>query len=541
MSAVTALPERLRARVLPLPLPLSRVALGLLGLVVVSIMLRSRAIHGRFWIDEGISTGISSHPFADIPGLLRQDGSPPLYYLLLHVWMRVAGSGEADTHALSLGFALLSIPTAFVLGRELFGTRAAWGSAALAATNPFLTYYAQETRMYALVAWLSMVVAGSFALAFVRRRRGWVPVFAAAQAALIYAHNWGFFIAAGTAAALGLCLWLADDRRALLRDAALAYGGIALLFAPWVPTLLFQAGHTGAPWSARPDLNALVSGLVVVSGGPTTALALGLVGGAGLVSLAGGWHGVGPAGPKGREAARDAAVLAAVLAVALLVAWLASQMSPAWSHRYFAIFVGPLLLLAGGALTSAGRLGVVTLLVVALFWLHPRTGELNNKSDAHRIAFLVGDSLAPGDLIISTHPEQAPVLHYYLPDPSLRWATSLGPVRDPAIMDWRDALDRLQDARPKATLRALLRDTKRDTTIVLMLPILRTARWTAPWTALVKKRSLQWEKAMNSDPRLVRIGQMPHLSHQHLPRGVRAVLYRVRNPPVRASRAPGSR
>jgi hypothetical protein len=74
-----------------------------------------------------------------------------------------------------------------------------------------------------------------------------------------------------------------------------------------------------------------------------------------------------------------------------------------------------------------------------------------------------------------------------------------------------------------------------------MLPILRTARWTAPWTALVKKRSLQWEKAMNSDPRLVRIGQVPHLSHQRLPRGVRAVLYRVRNPPVRASRAPGSR
>jgi mannosyltransferase len=538
MSTVTAPLERLRARVVPLTLSL--IGLGLLGLLVVSVWLRTRGIHGRFWIDEGISTGISSHPFADIPGLLRQDGSPPLYYLLLHVWMKIVGSGEAETHALSLGFALLCIPTAFVLGRELFGTRAAWGSAALAATNPFLTYYAQETRMYALVAWLSMVVAGSFALAFVRRRRGWVPVFAVAQAGLLYAHNWGFFIAAGTVAALGICLWLGDDTRALLRDAALAYGGIALLFAAWVPTLLFQAGHTGAPWSDHPELNGLISGLVVVSGGPTTALALALVGGAGLVSLAAGWHGVGPAGPKGREAARDAAVLAAVLAVGLLVAWLASQVSPAWSHRYFAIFVGPLLLLAGGALTSAGRLGVVTLVVVALFWLHPRTVELNNKSDVHRVAVLMGDSLAPGDLIISTHPEQVPVLHYYLPDPTLRWATSMGPVRDPAVMDWRDALDRLKDARPKATLRALLRDTRRDTTIVLMQPILRTARWGAPWTALVKKRSLQWEKAMNSSPHLVRIGQVPHLSHQRLPRGVRAVLYRVTSPQEPASRAPGS-
>ena len=535
MSVVPAPRERLLARVVPVTLP--RIAAGLFGLVVVSIALRSRAIHGRFWIDEGISTGIASHPFAHIPGLLREDGSPPLYYLLLHVWMRVVGSGEAETHALSLGFALLTIPTAFVLGRELFGTRAAWGSAALSATNPFLTYYAQETRMYALVVWLSMLVAGSFALAFVRRRRRWVPVFALSQAALLYAHNWGFFIAIGTVAALGLCLRLADDRRALMRDAALGYGGVALLFVAWIPTLLFQAAHTGAPWSTRPGINGLVSGLVVISGGATTALALALVGGAGLAALAAGWNGVGPAGPKGREAARDAAVLAAVLAVALVAAWVASQVSPAWSNRYFAVFVGPLLLLAGGALTSAGRLGAITLIVVALFWLHPRTHELNNKSDVHRVSVLVHDSLVPGDLIISTHPEQVPVLHYYLPDPGLRWATSMGPVRDPAVMDWRDALDRLKDARPKATLSRLLRDVKPDTTVVLMQPILRTARWGAPWTKLVKKRSLQWEKAMNSNPRLVRIGQLPHLAHQRLPRGVRAVFYRVRG---RAAPARGS-
>ena len=43
-----------------------------------------RRIHARFWIDEGLSVGIASHPLVDIPGVLRQDGSPPLYYLLLN-------------------------------------------------------------------------------------------------------------------------------------------------------------------------------------------------------------------------------------------------------------------------------------------------------------------------------------------------------------------------------------------------------------------------------------------------------------------------
>jgi uncharacterized membrane protein len=69
--------------------------------------------------------------------------------------MSVFGSGEADTHALSVAFAILTVPAAWLGARALFGDRAAWIAALLAAINPFLTYYAQETRMYALVALLS--------------------------------------------------------------------------------------------------------------------------------------------------------------------------------------------------------------------------------------------------------------------------------------------------------------------------------------------------------------------------------------------------
>ena len=110
-----------------MPLSRARVAAGLLGLLVVSYLLRSTAIHGRYWIDEGLSVGIASFPLDEIPGALRQDGSPPLYYLLLHVWIDViGGNGEARTHALSLGFALLAIPVAYALARQLFSERAGW-------------------------------------------------------------------------------------------------------------------------------------------------------------------------------------------------------------------------------------------------------------------------------------------------------------------------------------------------------------------------------------------------------------------------------
>src|SRR3712207_7245174 len=74
-------------------------------LILLSLIVRTRALDAPFWIDEALSVGISSQPLSELPALLRQDGSPPLYYALLHGWIAVAGSSEVATHALSLVFA----------------------------------------------------------------------------------------------------------------------------------------------------------------------------------------------------------------------------------------------------------------------------------------------------------------------------------------------------------------------------------------------------------------------------------------------------
>ena len=53
------------------------------------------------------------------------------------------------------------------------------------------------------------------------------------------------------------------DREALAdfaaRDVtAIGFGLVGLLYLPWLPTLLYQAGHTGAPWLNSPRLGAPV-------------------------------------------------------------------------------------------------------------------------------------------------------------------------------------------------------------------------------------------------------------------------------------------
>ena len=66
------------------------------------------------------------------------------------------------------------------------------------------------------------------------------------------------------------------------------------------------------------------------------------------------------------------------------------------------------------------------------------------------VAEAIAPSLHPGDLVVSTQPEQIPVLHYYLPD-GLRYATLWGPVDDLGVTDWRDGVAHLRGTNAEAT------------------------------------------------------------------------------------------
>ena len=164
-------------------MPPVAIAAALALATAASLALRTGTLDTGYWIDEAISVGIASRDLADIPQALRQDGSPPLYYLLLHEWMGLVGTGEAATRSLSLIFAGLAVPVSWWAGAAIFDRRVGTLAAALAAGCPFLTYYAQETRMYSLVGLLSVLATASFLLAFVHGRRRHLPLLGAVDRA----------------------------------------------------------------------------------------------------------------------------------------------------------------------------------------------------------------------------------------------------------------------------------------------------------------------------------------------------------------------
>jgi hypothetical protein len=461
------------------------VLLPLAALVGISASLRARGLGESLWIDEGISAGIASHGLGELPGLLRLDGSPPLYYALLHGWMEVAGSGDAVLRVPSLLFALLTVPAALWLGRSLFGTRAGWLCAVLAALSPFLARYAAEARMYALVGLLSTLAAGAFLHAYVHGRRRHVASFAALLTALLYTHYWALFFALGAAAALAVLLVEAEPgaRRRLAADGALGLLLPLALFAPWAPTLAFQVEHTGAPWSNPPPPAALAGAVALAA----AAAVLPLLG-------------------QGREERRALRATAVLAAVALGSAWAATTVEPGWASRYLAVLAGPFLLPAAAALARAGASGLALAAGVLVLWAFD--GGPADKSNVEEASAGIGAALRPGDLVVSTQPEQVPVLAHYLP-PGLRYATPLGPVPDPRVMDWRGALDRLERARAEE-LEPLLARLPPGARIALVRPAVGdAARWRAPWTRAVLGHAARWEAALRAHPGLAPLGTSP--------------------------------
>ncbi|MGC8780392.1 MAG: glycosyltransferase family 39 protein [Anaerolineae bacterium] len=104
------------------------------------------------WLDEAFSVWLAQHPLGEmLAWIARIDQHPPLYYVLLHFWIRLVGDGPAAVRLLSALLSTLTIPAVFLLGRRLLGPRGGLLAALILALSPFHVRFAQETRMYALL------------------------------------------------------------------------------------------------------------------------------------------------------------------------------------------------------------------------------------------------------------------------------------------------------------------------------------------------------------------------------------------------------
>jgi mannosyltransferase len=339
--------------VAPVPVLAGRVGSALVGLAVLVLAagLVAGVTSGPLWLDEALSVEIATVPLGELVGALRQDGAPPVYYLLLRAWTSVFGTGTVAVRLMTVALAPLVLLLAWRLGDRLGGRSGAVASVVVLAALPWSMRYLSETRMYGLVA--ALVLGLALLLLRVRSAPGRVPAAGAAVVAglLLLTHYWALFLLAvvGGLALVSALRGSADDRRVVV---ALVCGGV--LFLPWLPVFLFQAARTGAPWADPLVLAELVRTPRYWGGGGNlgrTVLAVLLVG---LVVV-------------GVRRVRAARLPALVALLTLLLAFTAVYVGGgAYTGRYTAVAVPLLAVAAGLGATALGRRGAVAALAA---WL----------------------------------------------------------------------------------------------------------------------------------------------------------------------------
>jgi hypothetical protein len=469
--------------------------------VILALLLRVPNMGRAYWIDEGISVGIASHPLHQIPALLRLDGSPPLFYVILHFWVTAFGTSEVATHFFPLIVSLVTIPLAYWAGADLFDRRVGLAAAALFATNPFLTWYSTETRMYPMV--VAFTLAGvTFACRATRDRRLRDAIAAVLLfALLLYTHDWGLYATGVTAAVLFLLALRQGDRRLAIWVAG-GLGAVIVLWLPWVPTFIDQAQNTAAPWAVRPNLAYFFAD-------PSTALGgtLGII--VAPLLVLGAWYTRGRRAP---EYGYLAGTLAAIGVFTVVAGFLGSQIEPSWTVRYLAVIVAPLLLGAAGALGTSrrGQVIVVAACVLLTGWsvigtLLPNPNARYAKSNVAAIAKAVAPQLVPGDVVVVTQTEQLAVLAHYLP-PGLVYVTPTGPVSDPGVVDWRNIVGRLQDASPCAAVAPAIDSLPVGAHVLEIDPVRKLGANGSAWSIAVNDQVRAVDRLLATDPSLNAVG-----------------------------------
>ncbi len=224
-----------------------------LALVSLALLVRVPGLDRRpLWLDEACNVLFARRGLLEVLDAVRWEGNPPLYYWLLGLWTEVLGDSEWAVRALPLLFGVLSVVSTWRTARALFpGSRhAAWIAGLLVALSPLHAYYSREGRVYTLTT----LVASELLLALHRALdrgvwRDWLRVSAWLVTGL-YAHNYALFLLP-VVPLTALVTVPADQRRRALVGAVASVATAALVYLPWVPTLLFQLQSGVGSWVGR--------------------------------------------------------------------------------------------------------------------------------------------------------------------------------------------------------------------------------------------------------------------------------------------------
>ena len=390
----------------------------------------------NIWWDEGLAIWAVRKGLLGATLWTAQDVHPPLFFWTLWAWVRLAGESEFAARYITLGWGMLTVAAAYVLGARLGGRRAGLLAALLIAVARFHVWWSQEMRMYALAAlaatltlyaavrWLDEERSGA--------RRFWPMLYTCSAAACLYS----IYLAALAPLLANVYFLVAlaripTGRRWRVGIRWLAAQVVALLvFVPWMLLALsrMRSWSVSEPFSFR-VLLLLYSTLLTL--GVSTNIdryvpylipfALTLLGG--LATLL--WR-RRPARPEpGLPGLQAGALLAGALVCLPLAVFVLTRprtffYTPRVEARYLVLFAPAFYVFLAWAIVRLGRRWLVAGLLALALCLGPMLAFLPGhytlrylRDDLQTMARLIAAHARLGDAILLISGDRYPLFTYY--------------------------------------------------------------------------------------------------------------------------------
>ena len=166
----------------------------ILGLILVAgFLLRIYKLSSQsIWLDEAYSIYHSHQNFMHV--ISFKDLSPPLYYVLLHFWIKLTGTSAFSVRLLSVFSGTASVFIIYLLGSHIFNKKVGIYSALLVSFSPLHIYFSQEARTYSLLFALTLLSMYFYSKLSKDTSKWIIAGYLISTVFLIYAHLYALLI-----------------------------------------------------------------------------------------------------------------------------------------------------------------------------------------------------------------------------------------------------------------------------------------------------------------------------------------------------------
>lgn len=438
-------------------------ALAALGVVLLAgAALRLHHLDTEsLWLDESFSVAISRTTLANIVTETGQDVHPPLHYFLLFFWGKLAGGSAWAARLLSVIFSVGTVAAAYAVAARLRSARVGLIAAVLLAGSVFQIEFAQEARMYALLALLSTLSVAAFIRLLDSSSPRAFLAYVAITTLMIYTHAYAAFVLAAQAASLG---WIgAQDRTratTLATRWVLAMTCVLVAFLPWLAIFTWQFSSVQhAFWIPEPAWTSVWAPFRAYAGSKRLLWYLGPLAALGVIAM---WR----ARRAGTVVSRPIAMVLPWLLAPIVLPFLLSRVSsPIFLEKYTIAASVPFAILAAEGIAFLPLAALRTFVVVGLVILGAtplRVYYDTIRKDNWRAAVPAIEQQARPDDLVLFYPyfHQIPFDFYHQRSDLVERAFPLFAAPPPAD-GWPNVMARATGAHPRVWLITLAADPTR--------------------------------------------------------------------------------